>query len=278
MTMKKTIFLFSILFLFTACADINNGERGVVYKPWSGGLDKDRVYEEGTYFGISWIVNDMIEYNVRQQTLHIENTLLDKNGMDVDIKMSVMFRPIPSKIGYLHEEKGPDYVETYCMPVAEGALKDILGKYAAQDLLTKDREAAQSQIKALLTEYYAKNYIQCDDVILSDIDLPEAISKAIENKQVQDQKNLLAEKRKVEEQNLAAAKVAKAEGDAKAKVISAKAEAQYIRELQQALASNPQYVELKKIERWSGEFGSNNVFGGGMPFINVLGGSAAPKK
>lgn len=271
----KMIFFCSLLLLaLFSCADVANGERGVVYHPWSGGLDKDKVFEEGTYFGFSWFVNDMIEYNVRQQTLHVENTLLDKNGMDVDIKMSVMFRPIPSKIGYLHEEKGPDYIETYCMPVAEGALKDILGKYAAQDLLTQDREAAQSQIKALLVDYYAKNYIQCDDVILSDIDLPEAISKAIENKQVQDQKNLLAEKRKVEEQNLAAANVAKAEGEAKAKVISAKAESQYIRELQSALASNPQYVELKKIERWSGEFGSNNVFGGGMPFINVLGGSA----
>lgn len=269
----RIFLLFSILLtgmFLSSCADVDNGERGIVYRPYGGGLDKDHVYNEGTDIGISWLWNDMIEYNVRQQTIHIEDTLLDKNGMDVSIKASIMLRPIPNKIGYLHEEKGPDYIETYCIPVAEGILKDVVGQHAAQDLVTTTRESAQKSIQKLLIDLYAKNFIQCDEVIIADIDLPTAISNAIELKQVQDQKNLLAEKRKVEEENLAAAAVAKAKGEGEAKIIGAMAEAKYIRELQSALASSPQYVELKKVEQWSGNFGTNNVFGGGMPFINVM--------
>jgi regulator of protease activity HflC (stomatin/prohibitin superfamily) len=256
--------------MFISCADVNNGERGVVYRPYGGGLDKDNVYEEGTVFGISWLWNDMIEYNVRQQTMHVEVQLLDKNSMDVPVTMSVLLRPIPSKIGYLHEDKGLDYLESFCLPVATGVLKDVVGTYTAQELVTSARDKAQLEIQTKLSSIYATNHIQCDGVIITDIDLPDAITKAIEAKQVQEERNLFSEKKRTEEVNLAAAAVAKAEGAAKVKVIEAKAQAEYIRSVQSALATSPQYVELEKVKQWKGDFGTGNVFGGGMPFINVL--------
>lgn len=257
------------LFILFGCTDVDNGERGVVFYPYSKGLDATKVYDEGTYFGFSWLWNDMITYQIRQQTLNIEVELLDKNSMSVGVTASVMLRPIPDKIGYLHEEKGPDYVETYCKPVAEGILKDIVGSYTAQELVTSARQEAQTKIRDRIIELYTKNHIMCDDVLIRDIDLPPAVTKAITDKQVQEENNLLAEKKKVQEENLAAAAVAKAKGQAEAKIIEAQGQAKYIQQVQAALANSPQYVELKKVEKWNGSFGEGNIFGEGMPFINV---------
>lgn len=266
---SKLIILFLFGIFFTGCSDVDNGERGIVYRPYGNGLDKDNIYDEGTYIGLSWLWNDMIEYNVRQQTMNVQVAMLDKNQMDVPISMSVLLRPIPSKVGYLHEDKGPDYVETFCHPVAVGVLKDVVGTYTASEIVTSKRDAVQVAIQEKLVTLYATNYIQCDGVIITDIDLPDAITKAIEEKQVQDERNLLSEKKKAEQVNLAAAAVAKADGLARVKIIDAEAEAKYIRQVQSALATSPQYVELKKVEQWSGDFGTGNVFGGGMPFLNV---------
>lgn len=263
-------FVLALMLLTFGCTSVDNGERGVVYKPYDGGLDAKKTYDEGVYFGFSWMWNDMIVYVVRQQTMNIKVSLLDKNSMAVGMSASIMLRPIPEKIGFLHEEKGEDYLKTYCKPVAEGVLKDIVGSYSASELVTSDRQEAQTKIKNMLIELYAKNHISCDDVIIRDIDLPKQIVDAITAKQVQDEQNLMSEKKKVQEENLAAAAIAKAKGEAEVKVLGAAAEARYIRELQSALASSPQYVELKKVERWDGTFGTNNIFGDGMPFINVM--------
>ena len=211
-----------------------------------------------------WFINriqgdyDMITYDCRQHTSNIKTELLDKNGLDVPITASVFHRVIPSEIGKLHLEKGSDYELTYIQPVFEGVLKDVIGKYTAQELIVGKRQQAQAEMKSLLKEAFAKNFLMCDDVIIRDIDLPTDISDAIKRKQVQEEDNLRSEKFKVEKQNIAAANEAEAIGVRNAAKYKAEA---------QALLSQPKLLELRRIEvletyakQGKSPFGTNNVF------------------
>tara|TARA_R110000772_G_scaffold20466_2_gene56747 strand:+ start:60365 stop:61183 length:819 start_codon:yes stop_codon:yes gene_type:complete len=259
--MKKFLVILTVFFAltsFTSCTEVENGFKGVVYEPYNGGLDPKQVYPEGVDMGFSWLYNDMITYDCRQHTTDITTKLLDKNGLDVPITASVFHRVIPTNIGYLHLEKGETYEETYIRPVFEGVLKDVIGKYTAQELIVSKRQQAQVEMKQLLTEAFAKNHLQCDDVIIRDLDLPNSISEAIEAKQVQEERNLKSEKFKVEKDNLAAAQIAEAEGNYKSALFDTKTK---------ALLSTPAILKLKQLnvlqtyaDKGISPFGSNNVF------------------
>ncbi|MFV0238001.1 MAG: prohibitin family protein [Flavobacteriales bacterium] len=267
--MKKYFLVIIGFIILNSCTEVENGYKGVVYQPYAGGLDPSIVYPEGVDIGVSWLWNDMITYDCRQHTTDIKANLLDVNNMSVGITASVFHRVIPNKIGYLHLEKGQDYEQTYIKPVFEGALKNVIGKYTAQELVSSKRDAVEKEIKSILDQAFKVNYIQCDDIIIRDVNLPEAINKAITAKQVQEEQNLLAEKKKVEKENLAAAIIAEAKGNYEAAQYDAKTK---------DIMSHPKMLKLKEleiqekaIERWNGEFGNNNVFSE-VPVIRGLGG------
>lgn len=266
--MKKFLSIISFAFLLVSCTEVENGYRGVVYKPYSGGLDPEQVYPEGVDVGVSWMWNDMITYDCRQHTTTIKTTILDKDQLDVPIEASAFHRVIPDRIGYLHLEKGADYEETYILPNFRGILQNIVGRYSAEEIVTSKRQQVQTEVEELLREELAKNNLLLDDVIIEDIDLPERISRAIEAKQEQEQRNLLAEKKKVEAENLAAARVATAKGEAEAAIYEQQARTRL---------STPALLRLKELENdatWAkqgkSKYGSNNVFGSDVGILKGL--------
>jgi regulator of protease activity HflC (stomatin/prohibitin superfamily) len=86
---------------------------------------------------------------------------------------------------------------------------------------------------------------------------PDVILQAIQAKTRTDQETLTAR-----------AQVAKAQAQAEAQIAAARGEAESIRIINQALAANPRYVDLKAVEKWDGKL--PQVTGsGGAPFINL---------
>ena len=86
---------------------------------------------------------------------------------------------------------------------------------------------------------------------------PDVILQAIQAKTRTDQETLTAR-----------AQVAKAQAQAEAQIAAARGEAESIRIINQALAANPRYVDLKAVEKWDGKM--PQVTGSsGAPFINL---------
>lgn len=265
---KFLFFLFAVfsVSLMTSCTEVENGERGVAYKPYNGGLDPDFVYGEGVDVGISWLWNEMITYNIRQQSLDMDMVLMDKEGLDVDISVTLLYRVIPNRIGFLHEEKGQDYQDSYVLPIAQSACKKIVAGFGAIELNVSKRDSAEILIKETISNIFAENnHLQVDNVMIKDVDLPDKIANAIIAKKEQDERNLLAEKKKLEEENLAQAAIAKAKGEYEAAEYTAKTK---------EILSQPKMLELKKLEiqeLWAKKgvspYGSNNVFGSGTGIL-----------
>ena len=255
--LKVALLVLIVAVSFTSCTEVDNGFKGVVYKPYSGGLDPAQVYPEGVDIGVSWLWNDMITYDCRQHTTNIAAELLDKNNLAVTVEASILYRVQANNIGKLHLDKGITYESDFIRPISQGALMNVVGRYTAQELISK-REQVQKEIKEILVESFATNNLNCDDIIIRDINLPKSINNAITAKQVQEEKNLTSEKFKVEQQNIAAAQEATAIGNRNAAKFNAEA---------QKLLSRPDLLELKRIEvletyasKGISPFGTNNVF------------------
>ncbi len=253
---------------FMSWTDINPGEEGFIYKPYGGGVEKEKVYNEGTVFIAPW--NEMIKYNVRQQSKNYTSEVMDINGTDINVNIAVNYAAKSGKIAGLHLKHGPDYI-TFIDDKAKGAIKDVIGRYTYEQVYSSKREALEGEIEDILKADFANNYITLFYVEIADVNLPPNIAAEITNKETQKQRNLTAKEKQKEQEYLANALIEKARGDSSL-VISAGYKAEAINLEAAQISKNPSYIELKKWEKWDGvgsPYGTGNVFGSGVSILKT---------
>lgn len=244
------ISLIGIIMLFMSWKDVNPGEEGFSYKPYSGGVDVKSSYTEGTYFIAPW--NDVITYNILQQSKTYESTVMDVNGTDISIQVAVNFSVKKGSASKLHLMHGIGYIQ-FIDDKVKGAIKDVVGRYTYQEVYSTKREVLESEIEEILIEDFNGNYINFHYVEIADVNLPKNIATEITNKETQKQKNLTAMQMQQEQEYLAKAKIAIAQGDSAKLIINATAEAEAIKIKQQQLKQSPQYIEYMKAQKWDGK-------------------------
>jgi regulator of protease activity HflC (stomatin/prohibitin superfamily) len=261
-----TLVIFLAILLLNSFRSIDPGHEGVHYRPFGGGIDTENVYEEGVHFILPW--NDVIEYDMRKLTQDLSLSVLDSKGLTVNISMSVINRIQTGKSPLIHLEVGQNYPEAIIKPTVLAIVRDIVGGYRAEDLYSIKRNELQQKAETSMSEELAKYHIIVADLLIKDVDLPSQIETAIIAKEEQEQRNLLAEKKKTEAYELALAKVQTAKGDSASRVINEQAEAEAIKIKQLQLAKSPQYIEYLKAQavletamKWNGSYGEGNVFG-----------------
>lgn len=262
--------LILIIFFFTSWKDVNMGDEGFVYEPYGSGIDTNKTYIEGTYFIAPW--NDIITYNVRQQSKQYISTVMDVNGTNITMTVSVNYSAIKRKSANLHLKHGPGYI-TFVDDKAKGAIKDVVGRYTYEEVYSTKREILEEEIESILKKDFSGNFVQLNYVEIADVDLPPAIADEIVNKETQKQRNLKSELMKTEEKNLADALIEKSRGDSSL-VISATYKAQAIKKEAEQLKQNPSYIDYIK---WKGfaegkgsPYGTNNVFGAGTGILKEI--------
>ena len=103
-------FVLLTLFGSSMFLTIDPGEKGVLFKRFSGGLDKETIYGQGFHMIAPW--NHMYVYNVKIQENYEAMEVLSKNGLAIKIDLSYRYNAIDNKIGYLHDNIGKGYVNS----------------------------------------------------------------------------------------------------------------------------------------------------------------------
>ncbi len=258
--------LIVLIVFLRSWTDINPGEEGFVYRPYGGGVEKVQTYGEGTILIAPW--NEMITYNTRQQSKNFTSEVMDINGTDISVMVAVNYSATAGQIAKLHLKHGPDYI-TFIDDKAKGAIKDVIGRYTYEQVYSSKREALEGEIEKILQGDFKGNYITLHYVEIADVNLPPNIAGEITNKETQKQRNLTAKEKQKEQEYLANARIEKARGDSSL-VISARFNAEAISLEAKQISQNPQYIELKKWEKWDGKgspYGEGNVFGSGVSIL-----------
>ncbi|MEN8247963.1 MAG: prohibitin family protein [Bacteroidota bacterium] len=198
---------------------IEAGESGVLFKRFSGGLEKEVVYGQGFHVVAPW--NTMYIYNVKEQTAEESMSVLDRNGLSVRVDVTVRFNPYQEKIGFVHERFGKAYVQTLVIPEVRSAVRQVMGRFSAEEIYsTKRAEVEQSIInEAETTLSSPENNIRMNALLMREVELPTNIKQAIENKLQQEQEALAYKFRLDREKSEAERKRIAAEGEAAANQI-----------------------------------------------------------
>ncbi len=164
---------------------VGPGEKAVMYRPLSGGLDKETIYSQGLHFKVPW--NRNITFEIRKKEKEQSMEVLSSNGLDIALELSVRYRPLQEKIGHLYDEVGADYLEKIIIPEVRSATREVIGKYKPEELYSSDREGIQRQIYERTALVLRKNYIDLDALLIRSIKLPPQIKQAIERKLTEQQ-------------------------------------------------------------------------------------------
>lgn len=188
------------------------GERAVIFKKFSGGLDKDNIFVPGFHAIAPW--NDVVKYDVKEQKSEETMDVLDKEGLSINVDVTIIFNPFYDKIGYLHENIGENYVSVMVIPNVRSAVRAVTGRYTAEEIYSTKRGEVEAEIIEATRSALAQKNIEMKDLLIRSIKLPEKIMQAIENKLQQQQEALAyqfrldrerseAERRRIEAQGIA---------------------------------------------------------------------------
>lgn len=189
---------------------IEAGERGVIFRPYSSGLDKENIYTEGFHIVAPW--NEMYIYNVREQQRDEPMDVLDKNGLSINIDITVRFNPTFNKIGFLHEQFGVNYINVLVIPEVRSSVRQVAGRYTAEEIYSTKRAEVEQSIKSETLNVLEGNFIGMKAMLIRSINLPEQIKGAIESKLKQEQEALAYEFRLRREESEAERRRIEAEG------------------------------------------------------------------
>lgn len=215
------VIIFGVLFLlFTGSRmtyTLEPGERAVVFYKFTSGLDKEDVKEPGFHLIAPW--NTYYRYEVKEQNAEETMNILDKNGLTINIDITVRFHPTYDKIGYLHEKFGLAYQQRLIIPEMRSAVRKVMGRYEAEEIYSTKRTEVEQAIISETEEVLATNYVSMKTLLIRAIKLPEKIRTAIDDKLKQEQEAAAYRYRLEKESSEAERKRIAAEGEATANKI-----------------------------------------------------------
>jgi len=178
-----------IIVIAKSTVTIDSGEAGVLYRTFGGGVvTENPPLSEGFHFVAPW--NKVFVYEVRQQSIDEEMTVLSSNGLEISLDASVWFQPEYEALGKLHQEKGEAYIQRLLQPAIRSATRAVVGRYNPEQLYASKREAIQQEIFDETNLLLDEQYVQVNEVLVRDVSLPSTIKDAIERKLRQEQESL----------------------------------------------------------------------------------------
>ena len=241
-----------LIFVFSGFYSISPGYRGVLVT--LGKVDQ-KSYVNGV--GFKWpFVSSMVEMDVRTRKMTEKTATYTSDVQTAELEYTFTYDLNSENVNILYETVGMDYEGKKLIPVLNDVLKDVVGKWQAQDLVS-NRDKARVDVIAGLQDRLDKRFFQNITFQFINIDYSDKFEGAIEDKVIAEQKaqEAVNNTKRIRE-------------EADQKVISAKAEAEAMEIKSQALAKNKGLTEYEAVQKWDGKL-PQYMLGNSVPMINL---------
>jgi regulator of protease activity HflC (stomatin/prohibitin superfamily) len=179
-----------------------------------------------------------------------------REGLNIGLAVTVRYRLDPNKLDSVQAHMPQPVDRELVPPVVASAWRELTPEYTVREIFSTKREEVRSKAAAIIARKLNADGIVVEEVMLSDIQLPEQYAKGLEGlllkEQEDDQLGVVTDiqQKQVRISELQAEaeevqKVKEAEGEAQSKVVEAKGEADA---MQYTLPLKEKQIEQSKLE------------------------------
>ena len=164
---------------------LQSGEAGVLWERFFGGTNLKYTYREGFHLVMPW--NRLYVYNVRLQETSHKIVALCKNGLPVELEVSIRHRPQDGRLPLLHTVVGPKYLEVVVKPEIEAHVRAVVSQFEPTELYTSEGYILNLIVQGAQREI-GERYISLDDLLIKRVVLPTKVADSIESKLIEEQR------------------------------------------------------------------------------------------
>ena len=238
---------------FNAFVIINPGEAGVLSIL---GKAKDGVLLEGVHFKPP-VISQVDVYDLTVQKFEVPAQSSTKDLQQLTASFAINFRLDPIEVVTIRRTQGTlqNIVANIIAPQTQESFKVAAARRTVEEAITKRDELKQDFDEAL-SQRLSKYGIIVLDTSVVDLNFSTEFSKAVEEKQIAEQRA-----------QRAVYVAREAEQEAEATINRAKGQAEAQRLLRETLTS--ELLQKQAIEKWDGKFPQVLGGNGAVPFINL---------
>src|SRR5580658_1387165 len=179
-----------------------------------------------------------------------------REGLNIGLSVTVRYRLDPNRLDNIQAHMPQPVDKELVPPVVASAWRELAPEYTVREIFSTKREEVRARASSIITRKLGADGIVVEEVMLSDIQLPEEYAKGLEGlllkEQEDDQLGVVTDiqQKQVRIAELqaeadAVRKVKQSEGEAKSRVVEAKGEADA---MQYTLPLKQKQIEQSKLE------------------------------
>ncbi|MEM7027973.1 MAG: SPFH domain-containing protein [Chloroflexota bacterium] len=211
------------------------------------GAVQDEVLPEGLH--VIFPGTRVIPIDVRIQKIEAEASASSKDLQIVTSKVALNFFLDKELANLIFQNLGLNYQTTIIGPAIQESIKSTTAQFTAEELITRRPDVKESVFLSIRERLAERNIVVTDFSII-DFNFSSEFNRAIEEKQVAEQRALRAQNDLDRIRTEAEQTRARAEGEAQAHLEIAKAEAESQELLRETLS--PEIIQLRAVEKWNG--------------------------
>src|SRR4030066_1826954 len=125
---------------------------------------------------------NVIKFDARTQELKEVMNVPSKEGMSVELEISLLYSLSFANANKIYKSVGEDYVEKILIPQFRSVVRGVTASYDAKALYTEEREILSKRIETDLSKLVVPRGITLEAAPLRQIILPPGLTGAIEEK------------------------------------------------------------------------------------------------
>ena len=251
------------LLIILLCASITSvpvGSTGVVIR---FGSTTGQTMTDGWHFKVPFI-ESVVDISNKVMKTDVAADSISRDLQAITSNISINYHLAAENSADIYKRVGLTYEDTLLQPAIQEAVKAVMAKYSAEELIT-NRSVVSSEIGEEIRTKISAYGIIIDEFNLTNFSFSDEFDAAIEAKQIAEQDKIKAatekEKKTIEAEAAAAEKTIAAEAEAEAIKTKAEAEAEAIKTKANAQADankkirdslSEEVLENKKLETWDG--------------------------
>lgn len=127
-------------------------------------------------------VANIIKFSIKTQELKETMNVPSKEGLSVQLEISLLFKLDPDNANKIYKTVGPNYSEIILKPQFRSVVRGVTARYEAKALYTASREQLAGEIMEELSRLVGPRGISIEAAALRQIVLPPRLTQSIEEK------------------------------------------------------------------------------------------------